>query len=118
MRALITDAKVSACHDISDGGLYVAVAEMALAGDIGAEIAPPDSADPAPWLFGEDQARYVLTTAAPDAVTAAADEAGVAASAIGHTGGAALTVTGADTRSLTELREAHEGWLPGYMAGR
>ena len=118
VRALITDAKVSACHDISDGGLYVAVAEMALAGDIGAEIAPPASADPVPWLFGEDQARYVLATAAPDAVMAAAGEAGVAASAIGRTGAAALTVSGADTISLTELREAHEGWLPRYMAGR
>ena len=117
VRSLIAEAMVSACHDVSDGGLYAAVAEMALAGDIGAELTLPAGIDTTAFLFGEDQARYVLATAAPDAVIAAAEKAGVAAMALGRTGGAALTVSGADTISLAELRDVHEGWLPAYMAG-
>ncbi len=113
VRHLIRDGKVTTCHDVSDGGLLVAVAEMALAGDIGATLARPGDAG---FWFGEDQARYVLTAVDPDAVLKAAGAAGVPAESIGRTGGATLTVPGAKPISLAELREAHEGWLPGYMA--
>src|SRR5216684_3888420 len=77
VRAQIQDSKVGACHDISDGGLLVALAEMAMAGGVGAEVTPPPGDVPLHgYLFGEDQARYVLTTAAPDAVLAAAAAVG------------------------------------------
>lgn len=68
------------------------------------------------WWFGEDQARYVLATSAPDAILAVAKAAGVPARILGKTGGVALTGLGAEPISLKELREAHEGWLPAYMA--
>ena len=117
VRGLIEKGAAPTVHDISDGGLLVAVAEMALAGDIGAEIEVPNGA-PAPhaWLFGEDQARYLVATAAPEALLAAAKAAGVPASVIGKTGGDALTIKGQRPISLSELRAAHEGWLPRYMA--
>ena len=51
-----------------------------------------------------------------DAVVEAAKAAGVAVSKLGRTGGTALTVTGEGTISLSELRDAHEGWLPRFMA--
>ncbi|MFO0998138.1 MAG: AIR synthase-related protein, partial [Alphaproteobacteria bacterium] len=98
------------------GGLLVAIAEMALAGGIGATVALPKGAFAHAWLFGEDQARYVLTTPSPDATIAAARKAGVPVAAIGTTGGAALTVAGEEPISLGELRRIHENWLPGYMA--
>ena len=62
--ALIRDEKVSAVHDVSDGGLLVAVAEMALAGNRGVELFPYEGKLPphAVW-FGEDQGRYVLAAA-------------------------------------------------------
>jgi len=108
---------VSACHDVSDGGLLVAVAEMALAGDIGAVIVvPEDVAAINGWLFGEDQGRYVLAAAEGAGILAAARAAGVPAAEIGRTGGVALTVSGTDIISLEDLRDLHEGWLPGYMA--
>ena len=92
---------------------------MALAGNIGAEIAVPDqAAHRHAWLFGEDQARYLLATAEPDALLKAAQAAGVPASVIGKTGGTALTIKGERPISLTELRDAHEGWLPRYMAAK
>jgi phosphoribosylformylglycinamidine synthase subunit PurL len=113
VRDLITRGLVTAVHDISDGGLLVAVAEMALAGHIGATIEGPDSAG---WLFGEDQGRYVVTARDPQPVLAAAKAAGVACTAIGRTGGAVLKVAAGVPISIAELRAAHEGWLPAYMA--
>ena len=117
VRAQIAARHATACHDISDGGLIVAIAEMGLAGDLGAEIEPADQDVPLhAWLFGEDQARYILTTTDPKAMLAAAEEAGVSATVIGRTGGLSLTVGGSHTISVSELRNAHEMWLPDYMA--
>ncbi|MPY74276.1 MAG: phosphoribosylformylglycinamidine synthase subunit PurL [Alphaproteobacteria bacterium] len=116
VRRLIADGAVRCCHDLSDGGLLAGIAEMALAGGIGAAIDPPADALPAhAWLFGEDQGRYLIAVADPEPVMKAAGKAGVPARAIGRTGGASLTVGGACTISLAELRAAHEGWLPGFM---
>jgi len=116
--SLIASRWASACHDLSDGGLAVAVAEMALAGDIGAKLeAVPDGLTPEAWLFGEDQARYLIATRQPELTLAAAAARGVPATIVGRTtADAALTLPGANPISLAELRQAHEAWLPGYMA--
>jgi phosphoribosylformylglycinamidine synthase len=120
VRAQIQAGGVSACHDLSDGGLAVALAEMALAGDCGADISEgansPDNPPLAAWLFGEDQARYLVTTGAAPALLAAAERAGVPARAIGRTGGNSLILAEGEAISLAELRAGHEGWLPNYMA--
>jgi phosphoribosylformylglycinamidine (FGAM) synthase-like enzyme len=108
VRGLILDGQVSAVHDISDGGMLVAVAEMALAGGIGAEIGDPSHSR----AFGEDQARYVVTTANSDAVMAAALTAGVFACRLGVTGGDKIAGV-----TLAELRTAHEGFFPHLMGG-
>ncbi|MCC7017346.1 MAG: phosphoribosylformylglycinamidine synthase subunit PurL [Rhodospirillales bacterium] len=118
VRGLIAEGAVTAVHDLSDGGLLVALAEMALAGNIGAEISAPDGTPPLQaWLFGEDQGRYLLTTRNADALADAAETAGVPLRVIGLTGGDGLTVRGERSISLHELRAAHEIWLPRYMAG-
>ena len=117
VRDLIAAGAVTGCHDVSDGGLLVAVAEMALAGDTGVELqGAPAGLAPHGWLFGEDQGRYVVSTAEPDGLTAAAATAGVPTRRIGTTGGGALTLDGRPLISVKELRQAHEGWLPGYMS--
>ena len=64
MRGLIAAGEVAACHDLADGGLLVALAEMVLASGIGADLELPPDCD-AGWLFGEDQGRYLLAVA-PD----------------------------------------------------
>ena len=117
VRRLIADGLVTACHDLSDGGLAVALAEMAMASGIGAEVRRPAGAPPPhAWLFGEDQGRYVVTTEDADAVLAAADAASVLARRIGTTGGEQLTVEPGHAISIADLSAAHEGWMPGYMA--
>ena len=118
VRAMIAAGRVEACHDLADGGLAVALAEMCLAGGIGAEIVIPDGPVPRhAWLFGEDQARYLIA-ASPAAAAkirlAAATE--VPIMGLGTTAGDCLTVQGAFTISLGRLRDANERWLPAYMA--
>ncbi len=112
VRSEILAGAVSACHDASDGGLLVAVAEMALAGDTGVTLTPVQ--DHAFW-FGEDQARYVLAVGNAPALLARAASAGVPAAAIGTSGGDGLTLPGAVTISLQEIRDAHERFFPAWM---
>jgi phosphoribosylformylglycinamidine synthase subunit PurL len=113
VRGLIEDGRITCCHDLSDGGLYAAVAEMVAASGIGANIDGPEDAG---WLFGEDQARYLLATDDAEAILAAAKSAGVAASAIGTSGGDALTRNGANAISVGDVQAARARWLPAYMA--
>lgn len=119
VRMLIGKGMVSAVHDCSDGGLAVALAEMAMAAGFGAEVKLP-SGDAFEIGFGEDQARYVITCPAEqaEAVIAAVEASGAPIVKLGLTGGDALTFTGLGTISVAQLKSTHEGWLPGYMAGK
>ena len=120
VRALINEKIVTAVHDLSDGGLLVAVAEMALAAGIGAKLyGPPAFLTEHGFWFGEDQARYVVTIkpAQADDLAARVKAANVPIRRIGMTHGAALTLPGEREILLNALRERHEGWLPAYMAG-
>jgi phosphoribosylformylglycinamidine synthase II len=119
VRGLIESGTVTAVHDISDGGLSVALAEMAIAGAIGASFELPASLPEHGFLFGEDQARYILTAGpeSADAIMDAAQRAGVSCEIIGVTGGEALTLGARTAILLEDLRQANEDWLPQYMAG-
>ncbi|MEX2451953.1 MAG: phosphoribosylformylglycinamidine synthase subunit PurL [Rhodospirillales bacterium] len=121
VRSLIQSGHVTACHDVSDGGIAVALAEMAMAGTLGAAIdfsgdMPENAPSQIARLFGEDQARYILTTGDSDFVLDAARKTGVPARILGKTGGNRLTVAGGVAISVSDLRSLHEQWLPGYMA--
>jgi len=118
VRTLIAEGMVSAVHDVSDGGLLVAIAEMAMAAGVGAEL----DAAPIPahgFWFGEDQARYVLAVPAGKAAKVAtrARAAGIPVRWLGTTGGDALTLAGERPILVAKLCESFEGWLPAYMAG-
>jgi phosphoribosylformylglycinamidine synthase len=117
VRDLIGQGLVAACHDLSDGGLLAGLAEMAIAGGIGAVLDPLPSGIPAhAWLFGEDQGRYLIETDAVLSVQLAALDAGVPIRRIAIVGGAALTLPGGGAISVAQLNAAHEAWLPRYMA--
>jgi phosphoribosylformylglycinamidine synthase len=116
VRGLILDGKVNACHDVSDGGLLVALAEMALAGNVGFDATVPEGIALHAYLFGEDQGRYLVTAAQPDKILEAAEKAGVFATVAGRTTGArSLTLDGRNLISIEDLRDANELWLPAYM---
>ncbi len=117
VRGQIAAGHVAACHDISDGGLLVAIAEMAMAGGHGVALDPAPAGMPAhAWLFGEDQARYLIETSDREAVLAAAKSMSIYAECIGTVGGDELTLPGAGAISVAELKAANEAWLPDYMA--
>jgi len=117
VRGLIRDGLLSAVHDVSDGGLLVALAEMAMASGIGAVLeARRDIAGHAFW-FGEDQARYVVTSRAVEAVAKRAREAGVPLLRLGATGGSVVALDGERPLPVAALRRQFEDWLPAYMAG-
>jgi phosphoribosylformylglycinamidine synthase len=115
VRSLIESGRVDTVHDLSDGGLLVAVAEMAMAGGIGAKVAHADFVS-IPTLFGEDQGRYLIAapTAEAERIVAEARNASVPAQIIGQSGGTNLELSCASI-AVAELRSAHESWLPGYM---
>jgi len=117
VRGQILDGAISACHDLSDGGLGVGLAEMAIKSGLGATVEDHSGELPLhAWLFGEDQARYVATTTDADALINAAKAAGVVASKIGMVQSTDLTIANAGTISVSELAVAHESWMPEYMA--
>ncbi|MGB7370642.1 phosphoribosylformylglycinamidine synthase subunit PurL [Erythrobacter sp.] len=121
VRRLIGEGLLNAVHDVSDGGLAVALAEMALSGGIGAEVTGNDNYTPAQWWFGEDQARYVLTVAPEHAeafnkIVAEGPETREAEMVgfhrIGTVGGDSLLGV-----TLARMREAHESFFRDWMEG-
>jgi phosphoribosylformylglycinamidine synthase II len=121
VRTLIQNKRTTSVHDCSDGGLAVALAEMAMAYGMGATIETVPANMPAhAALFGEDQARYVVAVAASEAdkLLTDAKAAGVPALRIGTTGGTNLTLPGEAPISVAALKTAHERWLPDYMAAQ
>ena len=120
VRAAIAKGAISACHDVSDGGMAVALAEMALASGIGAMINEAQPFGVAESFFGEDQGLYLVTV--PDerlaeflADAAAAD---VPADPIGRTIKDRLIFELDDGDwcvTLADLRAAHEGFFPALM---
>jgi phosphoribosylformylglycinamidine synthase len=122
VRELIQNGEVTAVHDVSDGGLAVAIAEMALAGNVGASFAIEVFGTLALELFAEDQARYLITAADGERLMELATQAAVNAVWIGTTGGADLVVSLPSSKeiarvSLSDLRAAHEGFFPALMQG-
>jgi phosphoribosylformylglycinamidine synthase II len=115
VRGLIDSRQVTVVHDLSDGGLAIAAAEMALASKLGVTLDASSAAHAHPLLFGEDQGRYLIAVADPAALLAAAADAGLHASVVGQAGGEAFASKGLFSIPLDRLRAAHEGWLPTYM---
>ncbi|MGB3796798.1 MAG: phosphoribosylformylglycinamidine synthase subunit PurL [Alteraurantiacibacter sp.] len=119
IRDLIADGFVSAVHDVSDGGIAVALAEMAMAGGIGAEVEANDAYTAAQWWFGEDQGRYIVTVPDPEALnrqmakgTEDEDQARVGFRRIGTTGGNNLLGV-----SLDDMKAAHQSFFKDWMEG-
>ena len=123
IQSLIGEGLVTAVHDCSDGGAAVALAEMALAGNIGV-IVPVVAQIPNPSaiLFGEDQGRYIVTTRDAATVRARATAANIFSIPLGSTGGDVIGFDmigrgGVQNIPLADFRAAHEGFFPALMDG-
>jgi phosphoribosylformylglycinamidine synthase len=119
VRGLIYDGTIGACHDLSDGGLLVALAEMTFRHAVGANVAFPDILPPHAFAYGEDQARY-LVAVKPEhtgTILAEAENRKIPAMLIGTTGGDALVVEGLIDEKVASLKHINESWMPDYMNG-
>lgn len=118
VRDAIHSGLVTASHDISDGGLAVAIAEMALAGNCGATVSIDTGLPLTAALFAEDQARYVITASSQDAekLLENAKAADVPLQIIGTTGHNELKFSDKLNISVSDIRNAHSSWLPNLMA--
>src|SRR5579875_3328537 len=107
---------LDAAHDLSDGGLAVALAESCLRGGHGARVELPG--DPFTALFSESAARAVVAVrpGAGEEFTRLCAERGVPAATIGAVGGTSLDVDGCFTVPLDELAETHQGTLPAIFS--
>ena len=121
VRGLIEGGELTVVHDLSDGGLIGAAADMALASDCGVVLDASSAAHAHVLLFAEDQARYLVATAAPQTILDAAREAGLHASVVGHAVGTDFASAGPKGElfriPLAHLREMHESWMPTWMEG-
>jgi phosphoribosylformylglycinamidine synthase II len=131
IRSLIRDGLATAVHDVSDGGLLVALAEMALATGVGADVVidafegeagvtAAGRQSVARALFGESQGRYVISDEYNDEVWRRLEDSGLPFARIGEIGGDRLRI--GDSISwyygdipLDDLRAAHEGFFPRLM---
>ena len=116
VRARILSGEIRACHDVSDGGILVAIAEMAMATGVGARLSahPRDIPGHAFW-FGEDQSRYLVAVPDSAGFIRAADAAGVPAMRLGTSGGGDLTLPDGGTISVESLRAENAAFFPAWM---
>ncbi len=117
VRKLIKNRRVSAVHDLSDGGLAIAAIEMAFAGGVGFNIKPHPDLPLYAWLFGEDQGRYLLSVEkySVNPVISTAGSLGIPARKIGEFGGTRLKAEGGFDIALDDAHILWDKWLVDYM---
>lgn len=116
VRGLILDGTVIACHDVADGGVLVAVAEMVMAGQAGCVLdAPQSGMRPEAFWFGEDQSRYIVAVRDGAGLATLAQKAGVPCRRLGHSGGGGLTLPNGSTISKARLCAVHSEFFPRLM---
>ncbi|MAB70719.1 MAG: phosphoribosylformylglycinamidine synthase II [Oceanicaulis sp.] len=119
VRSAIRAGKVSAVHDLSDGGLACAAADMAMAAGVGVKLAYTGALPVFAWMFGEDQGRYLIAADATNAEALRADAkaADVPMDVVGLAGGRFISINGGHAVDLIRLKQAHEGFMPALMDG-
>ena len=121
VRTQIQKRIITACHDVSDGGLFVTLSEMAMASGHGMEITINNGDIPIhAYGFGEDQARYVISVS-PDnvkGIITAARDANVAIKNLGIVQGNTVNIKNTFIITLNELLDAHSTWMPKYMLNK
>jgi phosphoribosylformylglycinamidine synthase II len=118
VRSAIVDGLVNGVHDCADGGIAVALAEMAFGGDTGFTVDPEPGIPAAAWCFAEAASRVVLAVGPDrvDDVLARAATSGTRAVDLGSAGGDRLIVRGALDVALPEAEAAWRDAIPRLAA--
>jgi phosphoribosylformylglycinamidine synthase len=117
VRALVAEGRLQGVRDAADGGVGLALAEMAVASGVGVEVQPPDGADHR-WLFAESPSQFVLCVdpAEVGTVEARAETAGLTVTVIGKAGGTRLSVGRLVDVPLADAITAYRTRLPAALA--
>ena len=117
VRAEIRAGRARVVHDVSDGGLASATGDMAMASSVGVKLAYNGPLPVYAWMFGEDQARYLIAADAQTAETIRqnAIAANIPVSVAGIAGGRSISINGGHALDLVRLKQAYENWLPSLM---
>jgi phosphoribosylformylglycinamidine synthase len=115
VRGLVNDGMLAGVHDVSEGGIGVALAEMAFAGDVGFRVTGVDGHA---QLFSEAPSRVVVCVPPDQAseVLRRAEDSGVPAAVLGNVGGDRLVIDGLVDASLVEARGRWQSALPEAVA--
>ncbi len=113
VREAVHDGLLASTHDLSEGGVAVALAECCIAGDIGAKVALDDDLPAHSSLFSESQSRFVVSVADSNSATFIKRliEAEVPYSVIGEVGGTALEIEGRIAVEVAEIAHLYDSIL-------
>ena len=106
---------ISACKDISDGGIGIALSEICIMSNTGCEVISPKEKNICEWLFGEDQARYIIMTNYSEAIINKSKEMNIEASNIGKLNGKHLTINN-NKISIEKLSNIRNNWFHNYFS--
>ena len=120
LREMVTSNVVTSAHDISEGGLAVALSEMAIAGKIGCRVAIEHDFDLRSTLFGESQGRAIVTVSPEhyDKVVDIATKHGVSLANIGTVGGDVIAINENCELDLVEATDLFMNALERSVQGK
>ena len=112
------DGTIAAAHDISDGGIAITLAEMAMKSGIGVKVSVPSDLDPFVFCFAESTGRAiaVVTAAHEAAFVASCSAVGLPTTRLGETGGDVVEIISQFSAPISELRGSHEATIPAIFA--
>ena len=117
IRNLVTNVKIDTVHDISDGGLLIALTEMSISGEIGFQLNLDKSNLNYSFLFGEDQGRYIISVEDKNLNDAIEyiKKSNISYLNIGKTNGKKIKIDRDNEIDIEELRDLYENWFKSYL---
>ena len=106
---------IDACKDLSDGGIGIALAELCIMSKVGCEIISPKSLNVNQWLFGEDQARYIIITNKSEAIMNKAKSTNIEAKIIGKIKGNSFSLNN-NKISIEKITNIRNNWFHNYFS--
>ena len=106
---------IDACKDLSDGGIGIALAELCIMSKVGCEIISPKSLNVNQWLFGEDQARYIIITNNSEAIMNKAKSINIEAKIIGKIKGNSFSLNN-NKISIEKITNIRNNWFHNYFS--
>ena len=106
---------IDACKDLSDGGIGIALAELCIMSKVGCEIISPKSLNVNQWLFGEDQARYIVITNNSETIMNKAKSINIEAKIIGKIKGNSFSLNN-NKISIEKITNIRNNWFHNYFS--